>query len=228
MKKTLLVALGMASASGAFAQGTINWNDHSAGTLEIQIYSPNPASPGVAQTGNSAGDTPSGSTVYGGVPIGGNATDSGATGYGNGNNFTAQLYAAPGTVASFSSLTAVPQYTANFFTVAAGTGYFKGPAISGDPGVPGVAAGSTATLALAAWYNGGGAFTSYAAAVAGNVPSGTSTLWQESLGGPPNTPPFLTGLTSFSLTTTSAPEPSTIALGVMGASAFLLRRRMSK
>jgi hypothetical protein len=159
MKKTLLVALGMAGASGAFAQGTINWNDHSAGTLEIQIYAPNPANPSVAQTGNSAADTPAGSVVYGGVPLGGNATDSGPTGYGNGNNFSVQLYAAPGTVTSFSSLTAVPQYTANFFTVAAGTGFFKGPTIASDPGISGVPVNGTATLALAAWYNGGGSYT---------------------------------------------------------------------
>jgi len=228
MKKTLIVGLSVVGAAGAFAQGTINWNDHSAGTLEIQIYSPNPANPSVATTGNSAADTPPGATVYGGVAIGGNATDSGSTGYGNGNNFTAQLFAAPGTVASFSSLTAVPQYDTTFYTVGAGAGYFKSYSSASDPGINGVAAGATATLSVAAWYSGGGAYTTLAAAQAAGVPTGNSALWQETLGGPPNTPPFLTGLTSFSLTTTASPEPSTIALGVMGASAFLLRRRMSK
>jgi hypothetical protein len=38
------------------------------------------------------------------------------------------------------------------------------------------------------------------------------------------TPPPLEGLESFSLTT-AVPEPSTIALGVIGASTLLFRRR---
>ena len=101
-----------------------------------------------------------------------------------------------------------------------------------DPGIPGVsAASSSATLSLAAWYNGGGTISSLAAAEAAKVPYGWSTPFTLSglgnLGAPPSTPPDLTGLTSFSLVTTSVPEPGTITLGLMGAAAFLARRKQA-
>jgi hypothetical protein len=96
-------------------------------------------------------------------------------------------------------------------------------------------------MAIAAWYNGNGAYTSYAAAVAAGQPSGFSTLGTENLDGAPYVPPDLPapgepqtisgGITSFSLSINAfnsinpVPEPSTIALGVMGAAAFLMRLR---
>jgi hypothetical protein len=93
---------------------------------------------------------------------------------------------------------------------------------------------------LAAWYNAGGTITSLAAAKAAGVPYGESAAFNVTGLGEPSsimtayngTPTaasqaaVMRNLQSFSLT--SVPEPSTIALGVMGIGAFLARRRMLK
>jgi len=234
MKKTLILAFSVAGALGAYAQGTVNFAE--AGDATILIYSPSAVGngPNGEVVGNSAADTPAGSTIYSGVVLGGNTTATGSTGYGNGNNYTAQLFGAAGTGVAFSALTPLTQYTSTFATKGGGAGQFLGASPSPDPGVPGTgtAATATATLSLAAWYNGGGTITSLAAAETAKVPYGWSTpfsTFSGPLGGtgsPPNTPPDMTGLTSFSLVLpTALPEPGTIALGIMGAAALLARRR---
>jgi len=230
MKRTLLISLLSAMAIGAYAQGTINFNDR-AGDATFHVYSPQTS--GISQSGSTSTDVPSGSFVFGAgsVLLGGS---SGAAGtpinYAFGNNFTAQLYAAPGTGVAASSLLPVTQYVAVFRqtpqAVLAGT--FIPPSITGDPGIPNTSAGS-ATVAVAAWYNAGGTITSLAGAIAANVPYGESpTLNLTALGGVTGSPVVnpaedLAGIQSFSLSNT--PEPSTIVLGVMGACAFLARRR---
>jgi hypothetical protein len=91
-------------------------------------------------------------------------------------------------------------------------------------------AGQGSTVQLDAWYNAGGTITTYAAATVkgqsalGNVtsPGGTNPG-----GGPAITPPNLPALGNFNVIGT-IPEPSTIALGVMGASGMLLRLRRKK
>jgi hypothetical protein len=153
--------------------------------------------------------------------------------YGNGNIWSVQLYAAPGTVATFSGLLPVAGSVANFFTDSSALG-FPGSWNSGvNVAVPNAANGTPATMAIAAWYNGNGQYTTYALALAAGVPTGVSTLGVENVNGGQNTPPDLPGLgqvntlsggiTSFSLV--GVPEPSTIALGVIGMSAFLMRLR---
>jgi hypothetical protein len=110
--------------------------------------------------------------------------------------------------------------------------------------------GNSAAAAVVAWFNGGGQFTTYEAAKAAGVPTGYSSVFEitgliepssvmsqetgtaGTAGQTGST--YLTGLDynamantafmSFSLTT-SVPEPGTIALGVLGACAFLARRR---
>jgi hypothetical protein len=110
--------------------------------------------------------------------------------------------------------------------------------------------GNNAEAAVVAWYNGGGQFTTYEAAKAAGVPTGYSSLFEITgliepssvmtddnngtvtagqngvayLQGPDFNAGVNTAFQSFSLTT-SVPEPSTIALGVIGACAFLARRR---
>jgi len=227
MKKTLILAASLAGAVGAFAQGTVNFSDLA--SVTITVYAPNPAAPTVETTGNTATDTPAGSTVYAGQAIGGSTTGTGPTGYGNGNNFTAELFGAAGSGLAFSALSPLTQYQSTFLTQSGGAGIFVGSSPNPDPGVPGVSStSSSASLSLAAWYNGGGTITSLAAAEAAKVPYGWSTPFTLSnlgnLGAPPSTPPDLTGLTSFSLVS-SVPEPGTITLGLMGAAAFLARRR---
>jgi len=231
MKKILILAASVAGAVGAYAQGTVTFADYSiqtGGALQIQIYSPETGAAGATELqGNSAADIPSGAVVYDGVPLGGSTTGSGPTGYGNGANYTAQLFGAGG--ANQTTLSPLTQYTSTFYITAARAGLFELASPSSDTGIPNSSAG-TATLALAAWYNGGGTITSLAAAEAAGVPYGMSASFNLSaLGGtgsPPATPPILTGLTSFSLINPSAvPEPATITLGIIGAAAFLMRRR---
>jgi len=158
-----------------------------------------------------------------------------------------------GTKTLFSSLLPVTTYMSTLTTSATfAPGIFlqqtSFPA-AGDPGIPNTGYETsdtqpepTAAVSVVCWYNAGGTVTSYAAAVAAGDPYGHSTVFKlgqlgepaseitlgnsisPGTGGPLNSPSYLSGLTSFSLIG-SVPEPSTIALGVMGACAFLARRR---
>jgi hypothetical protein len=191
--------------------------------------------------------------------------------YAYGNLFTAELYALSTTTSTvipinttLASLSPVTQYQSTFATgpTPYGSGFFDeaNPA-SPDPGIPGTGfigtvtrtrtgpayLGNNAAAAVVAWYNGGGQFTTLAAAQAAQVPWGQSSIFEitgltepasvmtqdnnnvatAAQPGPTylgNTIDYSTYLQSFSLIT-PVPEPSTIALGVMGACAFLARRR---
>ena len=124
--------------------------------------------------------------------------------------FKAQLYAGPEGTA-VSGLKAVPG-TASFRTGNA-AGYIS-PI---DVAIPGIAPGAKATIVVRA-YNGSTFETSST--------FGTSSPITVTLGGagsPPGPGAELLGLQGFSVAL--VPEPSTIALGILGASALLLRRR---
>jgi hypothetical protein len=247
MKKTITLIALLAGAAGVHAQGTVQFADYVA-NFTIDVWSPNPAAPTVEQRGNTATDSPVGSTVYGGAPLGGSAAGTGATSYGNGNNYSIGLYASTSSASVVTLANGELAGTAPFQT-SGGTGkanVIESPAFGGGGNagswvnntglaLPGTATGSagSAQIELAAWYNGGGTITSYAAAVAAGDPTGFSQIATiTGLGGanptgPSSTAPTLAGLgiTSFSLTTSAVPEPSTIALGIIGASAFLMRLR---
>jgi len=188
---------------------------------------------GVATTGagpttpiNSTGGT----TVYTGGAIGntaaGFATPAGAYNYNNGSDYTVELYAASGLNAAASALQPVTQYSSVIYTSATLGGAFHSVPFSpgADPGIPSTATGA-ATIALVCWYNAGGTIASYTAAQQANVPTGMSLLVNDPnlFVSAPATAVDMQGLQSFSLT--SVPEPSTIALGVIGASTLLFRRR---
>jgi hypothetical protein len=256
MKKLVTTVVLLAGAASVYSQGQVNTSDYNAGSFNIHIWSPNPAAPSVEQTGNSpatiAGnasynanpDYPVGTAVYGGTLIGGGGTAPGGGGYGNGDNFDVELYAAAGTITTFSTstFTAVSSlgsiddaaFGSSFAGLYAGGGLLT---LNGANGTITVAAGSPVTFAVAAWNNDGGTVGSYPAAVALGASGvyGVSTLGTENTGVNPNPPPFLPtavnggnpGISSFSLTST-IPEPSTISLGVIGASAFLMRLRRKK
>jgi hypothetical protein len=86
---------------------------------------------------------------------------------------------------------------------------------------------TTASVAVAVWQNSGssGAATTLAKAQADGYAWGVSDIATAPLATGTQVPTFLpTTLTSFSLVD-EVPEPGTIALGVAGASALLLRRR---
>jgi hypothetical protein len=246
MKKILLTSLLSAGAMGAYAQGVLSFTDYDFGTITTHIWSPSSTAgqASVPLSGNTSSDTPTGTTTYtGSVLIGGSATGSGSTAYANGNNFTVQLEALGGatTAVPLTSLLPVTQYTTHMNTVNnAGTGQFAGnwtpPTQNNDPGIPGAGGTApTADIAVAAWYNGGGTITSLAAAQ-----SAVGGVWGESpevVNFALTAPSSITGkpegflndqsTVSFRMTTTSIPEPSSIALGVMAAGAFIARRRKS-
>jgi len=264
MKKLVTTVVLLAGAASVYSQGQINSSDYNSGAtptsagFNIHIWSPNPASPSVEQTGNSAGsiagnggynanpDFPAATpgTTYGGTLVGGSGSGvTPAAGYANGDNFNVELYAALGTVTTFSTstFTAVQSLGTladasegpNFAGMYSGGGLLT---LNGANGTIAVPSGSAVTLAVAAWYNNNGTVTSYpgVSTPGSGIISGVSSLGTENTGVNPNPPPFLPttanggnpGISSFSLTTTSTvPEPSTIALGVIGASAFLMRLR---
>jgi hypothetical protein len=177
-----------------------------------------------------------GTTVYApnsliGNTAAANATAAGAFNFNNGKFYTVQLYAAPGFNNALALLSPVSQYVTTLTTSGTVGGTFPAVIPGSDPGIPNALNGG-ATIALYAWYNGTGATATgltLAQAIANGDPWGVSPLDNlGALGGsgtPPNlaTAPDMLGLQSFSLIGT--PEPSTIALGVIGASTFLFRRR---
>jgi hypothetical protein len=237
MKKTLVVISILAGATGVYAQGTLNWADAQTG-YTIEILSPSTGTPNVEQTGQTTYDTPAGTTVYSGGYIGGAASgngpgigptpSSGANGinYQNAGGFEAGLYVDTSLAALTTDVTTGTPVATTTLLGGGNDGLYNGAAPVYTSALP---VTTPVYVAIAAWYTANGTLTSYGAAAApaagsaaGYVES-TSTV---ALGGPPGTPPDLAGLglTSFSLAT-ATPEPSTIALGLVGASAFLMRLR---
>lgn len=101
--------------------------------------------------------------------------------------------------------------------VPAGLGYLNG----GIKTVAGSAAGSSIWVKLYAWNTNEGA--SYEAAEAAFGSIGMSNGVNISLGGGTVQPPDLVGLQAFAVA--PVPEPSTMALGLLGIGALMLRRR---
>jgi hypothetical protein len=141
--------------------------------------------------------------------------------------------AGPGTLAGGASAalylksggnyTLVPNSTTTFRTTPAAATFFVNPL---DVVVPGVAAGGSATFQVRAWA---GASSFEAAQTAngawfGNSPDFTvAELSGTDAAGNIHVPTDISGLQAFSLH--QVPEPSTIALGVLGAAALFIRRR---
>lgn len=222
MKKTLTgVMMLLAGACVSHAQGTVSFGNYAA--LNTYIYvSYQPASGSAVLLGGSAtGATPS-LNNYSSLT-------------GNGSDWTVELLGAAGANDSASSLSPLMQATAPTTPV---TASFATGNPDGTPGtwassevalVPGTIGGSAVTLELEAWYNDGGTITSYSAAQGDGVPAGVSPTANSTTGGLPASGPSITqtalpsSLGPFNVTT--VPEPSTVALGVMGASALMLRLR---
>jgi hypothetical protein len=83
--------------------------------------------------------------------------------------------------------------------------------------------GIAINVEMRAWEASGG--TSYEAAIASGKLAGKSLPVNLNVTVAPNAPADMTGLTSFNLSSTVIPEPSTFALGLLGAAALVLRRR---
>jgi hypothetical protein len=87
--------------------------------------------------------------------------------------------------------------------------------------VPGIAGGSAAWVAMAVWDSADGASYEVASAAFGKV--GMSIPVQITLSSPPATPAPMSGMQAFSVAI--VPEPSTLALGLLGIGALMMRRR---
>lgn len=107
-----------------------------------------------------------------------------------------------------------PVGTASTFRTGNNAGYIITSAVTTT-----FAGGTAVTVQMRAWEASGGA--SYEAAVAAGKLYGTSNPVNLTVATAPSLPPDMVGLQSFSL----IPEPSTFALGLLGAAAFFLRRR---
>jgi hypothetical protein len=223
MKKTLtgVVAL-LAGAFVAHSQGlgTVTMGNYFAQSPGSYIY--------VSYNGTKLGGTTTGAPT--GTPT---------ANVGKGDDWTVALYGNAGSGDAASTLTecTVSGSPGTFATAtfADGTtdkklGTWYSGTIAAIPGTTG--GGQAATLQLYAWYNNGGTVTSYAASVAANGVNGKSALENLASTGGPETglPPALPGnIPAFpAFIVSGVPEPSTIALGVMGASGMLLRLRRKK
>jgi hypothetical protein len=136
----------------------------------------------------------------------------------SGAGFSVQLYAGPddGSLAPIGSPIG--------FLSGPFAGYFDG---SDNLPVTGFAQGATPRLQVRAWDNQGGSVTSYESAmIRGASAAFTSpALGDDTAPYDPSTIPVPQGLTSFSLAL--VPEPSVVALGILGAAAVIFRRRKS-
>jgi hypothetical protein len=146
------------------------------------------------------------------------ATDT-TTGLLVGSSYLGQLYAG----ATADSL--APVGSAVAFKVSASTGAGLGW-LSGGEVVTTLSPGTGGYFQVKAWQASAG--TTYELALAANGVTGFSntihlTTLGDSTASPRGLPVDLVGLTAFNLQ--GVPEPSTIVLGVLGASLFLLRRR---
>jgi len=214
MKKILSLVLTLAAVAAVHAQGTFN----------SATYTGDPNgthSSGVVEDYTAAGVGPtSHALVFGSgyraqYYIGAAGISNPGNGFGN---TVPSGMSAVGTAAGFLGSTATD--------AAGGAGYYDNGTVNTS-----FAGGSTVSLMLFAWKGTG---TLAAATVSGHSaiyqfilggagsPAGPPTSWSQNLGG---TPPVIEPtLANFGINTT-APEPATIALGLMGAGALFIRRR---
>jgi len=223
MKKTLTVttlAL-LAGAVSVYSQGQVSMTD----VPGIQVYGTQATGNTEVTWGGFTVDEMIGNSGLDTTTLGtsSNYNASGGptvsfTGAPAGAGFTAELLAGP-TGSSVGNLAETHTLITSWFTTGQGLPGFWDSAVNSS--VSGIAAGLNAAVAVAAWD---GPQTSLAAAQAAGVPWGISNVGTATaLGGGTFQPPNAVGLDSFDVVGT--PEPSTIALGVMGASALLFRRR---
>jgi len=237
MKKILLVgATLLLAAVAAFPQGSIVFDNQAGGTgdpnaglgaTKALIYGVDPANPTAYKSGQTSAGNPAGSVTYGGAVL-------------TGTGFSASLWAV--NAANFTGAND-PTLGNNLVQVGNNVG-FRAAGLFGGRVSPSAAnpivqdvtdASQRGTFQLRVWDNKGGTITSWDQAVVawrqnataiGYSPVFTVPFSLGGFGALPNQTlaPNLTGLQSFQLM--QVPEPSTIALGVLGAGClFLLRRR---
>jgi len=209
MKKAMIAVAAIAMSASAFAQGTITFfnnnivNPQTGATYRAGIFQDDePGNKGDADI------------------VGQGATST----VGAGGSISIGLFL-PGSTTPLNYSDGTPAVTTGRLTTAP-----EVFARTGDVIVTGGAPNSSVTLVVKAWSTTAGSYEN--ALNVNGAQYGQATFVSKALGGTnPNPPPpsFFTPdmapFTGFELDTTIVPEPSTIALGVLGVGALLLRRR---
>jgi hypothetical protein len=216
MKKLTLTLAAVAMAASVFGQGQINFNNRvvvdqgGLGTVNSPIFGPEVGDPALSKRGGTPTGDPAGTETYTGPRLAG-------------TGFTAQLWYAAGNDQSEASLQAATVGGITSFRTGSGNGYVTATTAT----LPGVTAGRV-TLQVRVWDNMGGTVLTWDQALARlDVAKGVSNLFNsiQDVGFGTVNPPTLDGLQSFNIAV--VPEPSTIALGILGGlgTLVLLRRR---
>jgi hypothetical protein len=219
MKKLLLTTLAMAVATGAFAQGTILFNNRVAGSLITFVYQA--GADNSYRSGNTAGSTPAGTTVYSGTLLTGGA-------------WTASLWSLPGSAIPAgvntpygnidNSMILAPQGgTTTFRTGTAAGNWATATATLGNV----AADAANCVLQVRVFPTSFGTWANAVTAFNNGDPLayiGVSPMFVvNAVGGGANTPPVMAGLVGFNVV--AAPEPSSFALAGMGLASLLIFRR---
>jgi hypothetical protein len=196
------------------AQGVIWYNIRVPTTVVAHVYGPEVSDPTLAKIGNTASETPVGTQTYTGAVL-------------EGSGWSAQLFSAYGSGQPESSLVPVATSLTTFRTGSVLGGTFT-PSVQAIPNVP---PAQTGTFQLRVWDNQGGTIASWSMAEPlwgmGSIAAGKSILFD--LQPTDNVlilPTEMAGFRSFNVY--FVPEPSAIALAILGGSALLLvhlRRR---
>jgi hypothetical protein len=227
MKKTLIMGALLAGAVSVYSQGQITFTDYGAANgWGIGIYgqqslaaSTVPVSWGAGNVFEEQGNPIAAQNPSGGTLNPGTSTYISGSGL-QGTLYDVQILGATGSGDAVSTLAPISTAFTGF-----GTGASAGTFNESANVTTTIAAGA-ATIAIAAWANNGAAGTAgtLAQAIADGYAWGISAPGNVTLTTAPAQPNNFPGsITSFSLGV--VPEPSTIALGVIGASAFLMRLR---
>jgi hypothetical protein len=218
MKKTLITALLMGIAAGAFAQGTVTFANNNGNSVlgplfRANMFLPETGDSTVSKTGQTGGtDNPVGTQTYTGAFL--------TTGY------RAQLYAFNGASQAEGALLAAPAIQSFRSGGAAGLINSQTATLVGVP-----LDAAVATIQFRVWDNTSGLYPDWASAepawLNGTIAAGKSALLNiNSIGGTLNAPPVLASLQSFNAYTIGAvPEPSTFVLAGLGAAGLLIFRR---
>jgi len=203
-----ILLLGSAAASSLSAQGHFQWGNSISRIVRAPIYGLDPMHPTQSRSGNTAAGMPAGTQTYGGVPI-------------EGPGYTAAIYTGDTAAQVMASITHVQLDT---FRSGPNAGLTTSQVTSDPNRPPGTA---NVHYQLRVWDNQGGTITCWAQVMAagGSIPCGVSDVlvFSTPLSVGPLGPPNTGGIRSFQLT--AVPEPSLVALGVLGFGTLFFRRR---
>lgn len=236
MRRALALLFVLGGIIHGNAQGTVEFQLDGPHLKQV-IYNADPANTGtlvsyngytISELQGSTGaspETPTGTTVYAGSLL-------------TGTDYSAELFGAAGAGLSLQGLQ--PLLSGNgtpailtFFTGGVYSGLIQGatavvvPGNSTDLHTP-------STVAVAVWYNGGGLYTTLAAAQAqdADVPNSAPWGFSATTTVDANLAPYIPGdlstssdpNLSFSLGTVLVPEPGVVCLTLLGASTLFARR----